>query len=114
MNKKGKIAIIIIIIINLCILGYYYSHKSGVNILDSGLETKMKTASEAYFNEYVRTNETASTYEVKLSDLEKANSEGKSYDLGGLEKCNKEETLSKITINFKDGNIKRVEVELKC
>ena len=41
-------------------------------------------------------------------------SDGKTYNLKGLENCNKKKTVTRITINYNTGNPKKVETELSC
>ena len=74
----------------------------------------METASRDYFEKYVSANDSVNTYKITLEDLEQANTNGESYDLKGLEKCDKTKTFANITINYKNGKAKKAQVELKC
>lgn len=105
MNKIGKVLIVIILLL---IGGYFvFVHLNG----SKDLEEKIKNASIDYFEKYVSTNETMSAYKVTLKELA---SSGENYDLNGLNKCDQENTFAEITIDYKTGSPKKVEVELKC
>ena len=108
---KGKILIIVGLLIIFGTLGYYFIGLQGEN---NNLSEKMKTASQDYFKKYMRTIETASAYEVTLKELLDARSNGENYDLQGLEKCNKTKTHATITIDMNDGKIKKIKVKLNC
>lgn len=111
-EEKSKNGIIIgIIIVILLLAGYFLFIKNGS---DKTLENKLKKASTDYFEKYMSTNDTTSTYVVTLDMLKNANSQGENYDLKGLEKCKAQSTRSRITINYNDGKPKKVEVELNC
>ena len=111
-EEKSKNGIIIgIIIVILLLAGYFLFIKNGS---DKTLENKLKKASTDYFEKYMSTNDTTSTYVVTLDMLKSANSQGEDYDLKGLEKCKAQSTRSRITINYNDGKPKKVEVELNC
>ncbi len=114
-EKKEKspftLIIIIILIMLVTILGYLFFVQ---NKVDKKLENKIETASIDYFEKYMSTNDSASTYVVTLDMLINANNNGENYNLTGLEKCNKQSTLSRITINYNNGQPKKVEVELNC
>ena len=111
-EEKSKNEIIIgIIIVILLLAGYFLFIKNGS---DKTLENKLKKASTDYFEKYMSTNDTTSTYVVTLDMLKNANSQGENYDLKGLEKCKAQSTRSRITINYNDGKPKKVEVELNC
>ena len=81
---------------------------------DSKLKSKMEVASKDYFEKYVSLAESASAYNVTLNMLEEANNNGETYDLNGLEKCDKEKTYASVTIDYKTGKPKNVEVKLNC
>ena len=105
MNKIGKILIVIIV---LTIGGYFIF----INLNSSNnLEDKIKKASSDYFEKYISTNETMSAYKVTLKELIES---GENYDLNELNKCDKEKTYAVISIDYKTGSPKKVEVELKC
>jgi hypothetical protein len=108
---KKNIWIVIIIVI-LAGLSYYFMQKKPV--VNTKLENKITTASEDYFNKYISTNDSASTYTITLKMLKKANSNGENYDLKGLEKCDENKTLARVTVNYKNGKPKKTQVELKC
>lgn len=105
MNKIGKLLILLIIIA----IGGYFAFTS----LNSSkkLEEKIKVASSDYFEKYVSTNETMSAYKVTLNELIES---GEDYDLNELNKCDKEKTYAVMSIDYKTGSPKKVEVELKC
>ncbi len=108
---KTKAVLIILFLIIIITLGYYFTMK---NKADSVLKNKIKTASIDYFEKYQSTNDSTSTYVITLDMLRNANNQGENYDLSGLEKCSKHSTLSRITIDYNNGQPKKVEVELKC
>lgn len=113
MKKSKIIAIIVIIIIVIAVIaGYlYFNEKEQAN---QELENKIDTAARDYFDKYVSTNDSRSVYEVTLEMLEEANQNGEEYDLSGLDNCQKQETLVKITVNYSNGQPKKTEVELSC
>lgn len=102
----GALAAIILIIL-LFIL-------STGTINKKSLENKMKKSSKEYFEKYMSVNENSYEYIVTLEMLENANKQGEKYDLKGLEKCKKQTTISKLSIDFKTGKTKKIEVELNC
>lgn len=108
---KGKVLLIIIILIVCGGLGYYFVVVQGAN---KELSKKMENASQDYFKKYMRTIETNSAYKVTLKELTEANQSGENYDLKGLENCNKEKTHSTITIDMSNGKITKTEVKLSC
>ena len=110
-KSKNGIIVGIIMIIVVLLAGYFLFIKNGS---DKTLENKLKKASTDYFEKYMSTNDTTSTYVVTLDMLKSANSQGEDYDLKGLEKCKAQSTRSRITINYNDGKPKKVEVELNC
>ena len=110
-QKSKKPVIIVIVLLILLILGYFLFLK---NNSDKTLEKKLKKASADYFEKYMSTNDTTSTYLVTLDMLKNANNQGENYDLKGLEKCKNKSTLSKITVNYNNGKPKKIEVELNC
>lgn len=78
------------------------------------LENKMKQSSKEFFEKYMSVNENSYEYIVTIDMLENANKQGEKYDLKGLEKCKKQITLSRISIDIKTGKVKKIEVELNC
>ncbi len=111
-NKKVLFIIIsIVILIAIAIVGYFFITSNQNN---KNLEKKMITASTSYFEDYMSTNSSSSVYIVTLDMLNKANEEGDEYDLKGLEKCSKQTTLTRITIDFNTGKAAKTEVELNC
>lgn len=104
--------IIIITIFFLASLSYYFIIKN--NSQNNFLKEKMKAASMDYFEKYISTNDSSSAYIVTLNMLKRANNQGENYDLNGFEKCKLQSTLALISINYKDGKPKEVEVELNC
>ena len=108
---KGKIFLIIVILIICGGLGYYFALIQGEN---NKLSKKIENASQDYFKKYMRTIETTSAYKVTLKQLNNANNNGDNYDLKGLEKCDKNKTYATITIDMSNGKIKKTEVKLSC
>ena len=108
MKEKGKIIIILLIVVVLCGLGYYlfFSTKN-----EKVLKDKMIKASRDYFEKYMSVNDSTYSYVVTLSMLENAEEK---YDLKGLEKCNKNTTKAELIINYNTGKPKKVKVELNC
>ncbi len=111
-KRKPKTLIIITIIIILILAAVYFLITS--NNSNKHLEEKLEKASIDYFEKYMSTNDSASSYVVTLEMLREANNQGETYDLKGLEKCKNQSTLSRITINYNNGKPKKVEVELNC
>ncbi len=109
-TKTGTIVGIIVLAI-IIIIGIVFITKGGT---DKIIENKMKKASADYFRKYMSTNASMSTYIVTLDMLKSANIKDEDYDLKGLEKCNSSATLSRITVDYKTGEPKNIEVELKC
>ena len=109
-KTKGVIVLIILIVIGL-VVGYFLYTKNDSN---KKLEDKIEVASVDYFEKYMSTNDSASTYVVTLDMLQDANNKAESYGLSGLENCQTDSTLARITINYKTGKPKNIEVELKC
>lgn len=111
--KKKVVLVVLLIIIVVAAVGAYFYFKSDEN-QNNELENKMQTASKDYFEKYVSANDSVNVYKITLEDLEEANKNGESYDLKGLEKCDKTKTFADITINYKNGKAKNAQVELKC
>lgn len=110
---KKVIPIIVLIIFLAAGVGVYL-YIENIESKNTKLENKMKTASKAYFEEYVSANDSVNMYKITLEDLENANKNGEEYDLKGLEKCDKTNTFANVTINYKNGKAKDAQVELKC
>ena len=110
---KKVIPIIVLIIFLAAGVGVYL-YIENIESENTKLENKMKTASNAYFEEYVSANDSVNMYKITLEDLENANKNGEEYDLKGLEKCDKTNTFANVTINYKNGKAKDAQVELKC
>ncbi len=110
---KKVIPIIVLIIFLAAGVGVYL-YIENIESENTKLENKMKTASKAYFEEYVSANDSVNMYKITLEDLENANKNGEEYDLKGLEKCDKTNTFANVTINYKNGKAKDAQVELKC
>lgn len=110
---KKVIPIIVLIIFLAAGVGVYL-YIENIESENTKLENKMKTASKAYFEEYVSANDSVNMYKITLKDLENANKNGEEYDLKGLEKCDKTNTFANVTINYKNGKAKDAQVELKC
>lgn len=113
-NKKYNILktifyLIIIFIIIILLALFIKNNKDTKKI-----ESQMRKASEDYYEKYISINDNTNTYIVTLEMLETANKQGENYNLKGLEKCKKQTTQSKITVNFKNGKAKKIEVELNC
>ena len=109
-----KVIPIIVLIIYLAAGVGVYLYIENIESENTKLENKMKTASKAYFEEYVSANDSVNMYKITLEDLENANKNGEEYDLKGLEKCDKTNTFANVTINYKNGKAKDAQVELKC
>ena len=84
------------------------------NISTNTLEKQMKKSSKEYFEKYMSINDNTSEYLITLDMLENANKQGEKYNLKGLEKCKKQATISKIIVDSKTREIKKIEVELNC
>ena len=110
---KKVIPIIVLIIFLAAGVGVYL-YIENIESENTKLENKMKTASKAYFEEYVSANDSVNMYKITLEDLENANKNGEEYDLKGLEKCDKTNTFANVIINYKNGKAKDAQVELKC
>lgn len=110
---KKVIPIIVLIVFLAAGVGVYL-YIENIESQNTKLENKMKTASKAYFEEYVSANDSVNMYKITLEDLENANKNGEEYDLKGLEKCDKTNTFANVTINYKNGKAKDAQVELKC
>lgn len=109
-----KIIIVIILILIIAAAGFGLFYFKDTEDTSNGLEQKIDTASRDYFEKYVSANDSANTYKVTLQDLEEANQNGESYDLKGLEKCDKNKTFANVTIDYTTGKAKKTQVELKC
>ena len=109
-----KVIPIVVLIIFLAAGVGVYLYIENIESENTKLENKMKTASKAYFEEYVSANDSVNMYKITLEDLENANKNGEEYDLKGLEKCDKTNTFANVTINYKNGKAKDAQVELKC
>lgn len=108
---KGKILMMMGLLVIIGSLGYYFINNQEQN---KKLVKKIEAASQEYFKKYVRTNETASAYEITLKELIDANNNGENYDLKGLENCDKNKTYATISINMSNGKVTKTEVKLKC
>ena len=95
---KKVIPIIVLIIFLAAGVGVYL-YIENIESENTKLENKMKTASKAYFEEYVSANDSVNMYKITLEDLENANKNGEEYDLKGLEKCDKTNTFANVTIS---------------
>lgn len=112
MKKKIIVIIVLILIVGAAGAGYFYFQNTESETDE--LESKLDTASRAYFEKYVSANDSANSYKVTLEDLETANQNGEEYDLTGLEKCDKTKTFANVTIDYRTGKAKKTQVELKC
>ncbi|MBR3198543.1 MAG: hypothetical protein IKG27_00855 [Bacilli bacterium] len=111
-TKKGNNVIIIAVILIVALIGgFFFFAKSKT---DKTLEKKLDTASREYFTKYMSANDSTSIYVVTLDMLKSANNQGEKYDLKGLEKCQGQKTLARVTIDYNNGEPKKVEVELNC
>ena len=108
MGKSKTIILVGVIVVALAI-GYYFLNNNGVE--NTELSDKMKAASKDYFEKNVSVNDTTSIYKITLERLENS---GEEYDLSGLENCDKEKTYANVTVNFKNGEAKDIEVKLSC
>lgn len=106
---KVKTIILIGIIVVVGALGYYFiNNKANDN---TELSNKIKVASADYFEKYISVNSATSIYKITLDTLENSAEE---YDLSGLENCDREKTYANVTVNFKNGEAKEIEVKLSC
>lgn len=103
----GAIAAIIVLII-------IFLLPKGTTISKTNMEKQMKEYSKQYFDKYMSINDNTNEYVVTLDMLENANKQGEKYDLKGLEKCKKQTTTSRIIVDSKTREIKKIEVELNC
>lgn len=108
MGKSKTIILVGVIVVALAI-GYYFLNNNGGE--NTELSHKMKAASKDYFEKNVSVNDTTSIYKITLERLENS---GEEYDLSGLENCDKEKTYANVTVNFKNGEAKDIEVKLSC
>ncbi len=112
MKNKVILIVIFIIVVALAIVGFIFLKNTEDET--KHLEDKMITASNDYFKKYISANDSVNVYKITLQDLQNANKNGESYDLSGLEKCDKNKTFANVTIDYKDGTAKKTQVELKC
>ena len=101
----GAFATIIVLLI-------IYLLPKGNIISKDTLEKQMKEYSKQYYDKYMSINDNTNEYVVTLDMLENANKQGEKYNLKELEKCKKQTTISKIIVNSKTREIKKIEVEL--
>ena len=80
----------------------------------TNIEKQMKEYSKQYFDKYMSINDNTNEYIVTLDMLENANKQGEKYNINGLEKCKKQTTLSKIMVDSKTREVKKIEVEVNC
>lgn len=106
---KSKTIILVGFIVVAAAIGYYFLNNNGGE--NTVLSDKMKVASKDYFEKNVSVNDTTSIYKITLERLENS---GEEYDLSGLENCDKEKTYANVTVNFKNGEAKDIEVKLSC
>lgn len=83
-------------------------------IKKNNIENQLKEYSTQYFNKYMSINDNTNEYIVTLDMLENANKQGEKYNLKGLEECKKQTTLSKIIVDSKTREIKKIEIEENC
>lgn len=83
-------------------------------ISKTNIENMVKESSKNYFEKYMSINDNTNEYTVTLDMLENANKQGEKYNLKGLEKCKKQTTLSKIIVDSKTRETKKIEVKLNC
>ena len=112
-EKKGNNIKYIIIGI-LIILFVIFLLIRGNNFNKNSLEKQMKLSSKDYYEKYMSINDYTNEYIVTLDMLENANKQGEKYNLKKLEKCKKQTTISKIIVDSRTRNIKKIEVELNC
>ena len=111
--KKSHIGLVIGIIIIIILIALSFIFMTN-NKTDNKLEDIMIEASSDYFKKYMSVNDSTSAYVVTLDMLENANNEGENYNLTGLENCKKQSTLARVTVDFKTGEPRKIEVELNC
>lgn len=113
-NQNSKKNILIGALAAIGVLGIMLLLTAGNAMNKKTLENKMKQSSKEFFEKYMSVNENSYEYIVTIDMLENANKQGEKYDLKGLEKCKKQITLSRISIDIKTGKVKKIEVELNC
>ena len=111
--KKSHIGLVIGIIIIIILIALSFIFMTN-NKTDNKLADVMAEASSDYFKKYMSVNDSTSAYVVTLDMLENANNEGENYNLTGLENCKKQSTLARVTVDFKTGEPRKIEVELNC
>ena len=111
-KKDNNIKYIIIGI--LVILFVIFLLIKGNNFNKNSLEKQMKLSSKDYYEKYMSINDYTNEYIVTLDMLENANKQGEKYNLKKLENCKKQTTISKIIVDSKTRDIKKIEVELNC
>ena len=113
-GKKNNIKYIIIGLIAAIIVSFIIFLLTKGTTITKKLKTQMKEPSKQYYEKYMSINDNKNEYIVTLDMLENANKQGENYNLKGLEKCKKQTTLSKIIVDSKTRETKKIEVELNC
>ena len=103
----GPLAVIIVLLI-------LFLFPKSTTISKTNIENIVKESSKNYFEKYMSINDNTNEYTVTLDMLENANKQGEKYNLKGLEKCKKQTTLSKIIVDSKTRETKKIEVKLNC
>lgn len=103
----GPLAVIIVLLI-------LFLFPKSTTISKTNIENMVKESSKNYFEKYMSINDNTNEYTVTLDMLENANKQGEKYNLKGLEKCKKQTTLSKIIVDSKTRETKKIEVKLNC
>ena len=113
-NKNIVKYILMGVILAVIVLLIIFLLPKGTTITKDSLEAQIKESSKQYFDKYMSINDNTNEYIVTLDMLENANKQGEKYNLKGLEKCKKQTTLSKIIVDSKTRETKKIEVELNC
>lgn len=111
-NNYFKYILIGIIIAIILLLLLFLLKNNRIN--ERTLKEQMKEYSKQYFEKYMSINDNTNEYIVTLNMLENANKQGEKYNLKGLKKCKRQTTTSKIIVDSKTRETKKIEVELNC
>ena len=112
-NNTIKYILLVPLAVIIVLLILFLFPKS-TTISKTNIENMVKESSKNYFEKYMSINDNTNEYTVTLDMLENANKQGEKYNLKGLEKCKKQTTLSKIIVDSKTRETKKIEVKLNC
>ena len=112
-NNSIKYILMVPLAVIIVLLILFLFSKS-TTISKTNIENIVKESSKNYFEKYMSINDNTNEYTVTLDMLENANKQGEKYNLKGLEKCKKQTTLSKIIVDSKTRETKKIEVKLNC